>query len=141
MNITLDQARAVVSATLAYGQELHMNPLCVAVLDAGGHLKAFEREDGVANKRFEVAYGKAHGAISVGVSSRTLGEMAVERPHFMAGLIGTVGGALVPVPGGIIIVTDNDTAIGAVGVSGDSSDNDEAAALAGIEAAGLKART
>lgn len=141
MDITLDQARAVVSATLAYGQELRMNPLCVAVLDAGGHLKAFEREDGVANRRFEVAFGKAHGAISIGVSSRTLGNMAVERPHFIAGLIGSIGGSLVPVPGGVIIVTDNGTAIGAVGVSGDSSDNDEAAALAGIQAAGLKART
>lgn len=139
MDITLEQARAVVSATLAYGQELHMNPLCVAVLDSGGHLKAFEREDGVANRRFEVAFGKAHGAISIGVSSRTLGTMAVERPHFMAGLIGSIG-SLVPVPGGVIIVTENGTAIGAVGVSGDTSDNDEAAALAGIEAAGLRAR-
>ncbi|MDH3681633.1 MAG: heme-binding protein [Acidimicrobiia bacterium] len=141
MNITLEQARAVVSATLAYGQELEMNPLCVAVLDAGGHLKAFEREDGVANRRFEVAFGKAHGAISIGVSSRTLGDMAVERPHFIAGLIGTVGGSLVPVPGGVIIVDDGGNAIGAVGVSGDSSDNDEAAALAGIQAAGLSARS
>ena len=140
MTITLEQARAVVSATLAYGQELEMNPLCVAVLDAGGHLKAFEREDGVANRRFEVAFGKAHGAISIGVSSRTLGEMAIERPHFVNGLIGTVGGSLVPVPGGVIVVDGRGVAIGAVGVSGDSSDNDEAAALAGIQAAGLKAR-
>lgn len=141
VNITLDQARAVISATLAYGQELQMNPLCVAVLDAGGHLTAFEREDGVANRRFEVAFGKAHGAISIGVSSRTLGDMAVERPHFINGLIATIGGGLVPVPGGVIIITDNGTAIGAVGVSGDSSENDEAAALAGIQAAGLRART
>lgn len=140
MSITLEQARAVVSATLAYGQELEMNPLCVAVLDAGGHLKAFEREDGVANRRFDVAFGKAHGAISIGVSSRTLGDMALERPHFVAGLIGTVGGSLVPVPGGVIVVDDDGNAIGAVGVSGDSSDNDEAAALAGIQAAGLQAR-
>ena len=140
MTITLEQARAVVTATLAYGQELEMNPLCVAVLDSGGHLKAFEREDGVANRRFEVAFGKAHGAISVGVSSRTLGNMAIERPHFMAGLIGTIGGSLVPVAGGVIVIDDNGNAIGAVGVSGDSSDNDEAAALAGIQAAGLRAR-
>ena len=140
VNITLEQARAVVSATLAYGQELQMNPLCVAVLDSGGHLKAFEREDGVANRRFDVAFGKAHGAISIGVNSRTLGDMAVERPHFMAGLISTIGGSLVPVPGGVIILGVGGGVIGAVGVSGDSSDNDEAAALAGIQAAGLKAR-
>lgn len=140
MNITLEQARVVVSAALAHGRELDMNPLCVAVLDAGGHLKAFEREDGVANRRFEVAFGKANGALSVGVNSRTLGEMAVERPHFMAGLIGTMGGSLVPVAGGVIVVDESGDAIGAVGVSGDTSDNDEAAALAGIHAAGLGAR-
>ncbi len=140
MNITLEQARAIVSATLAYGREMAMNPLCVAVLDAGGHLKAFEREDGVANKRFEVAFGKANGAVSIGVSSRTLGQMAIDRPHFMAGLIGTVGGSLVPVPGGVLVVDADGTIVGAVGVSGDTSDNDEAAALAGIQAAGLTAK-
>ena len=140
MTITIEQARAVIEATLAYGKELEMNPLCVAVLDAGGHLKAFEREDGMANRRFEVAFGKAHGAISMGVNSRTLGDMAVDRPHFVNGLIGSFGGALIPVPGGVIIVEGSGETLGAVGVSGDTSDNDEAAALAGIQAAGLKAR-
>ena len=141
MTITIEQARAVISATLAYGKELDMNPLCVAVLNAGGHLTAFEREDGMANRRFEVAFGKAHGAISIGVNSRTLGDMAVDRPHFVNGLISSFGGALIPVPGGVIIVDDGGTTVGAVGVSGDTSDNDEAAALAGIQAAGLKARS
>ena len=140
MSLTLDQARTIIAAALAHGHEHDMAPLCVAVLDAGGHLRAFEREDGVANRRFEVAHGKAHGAISVGVGSRTLGEMAVARPHFVTGVTAAIGGALVPVPGGVLIIADGET-IGAVGVSGDTSDNDEAAAIAGIEAAGLTART
>ena len=114
-----------------------MSPLCVVVLDAGGHLKAFAREDGVPNRRFDVAYGKAYGAISIGVNSRALGEMAVERPHFVTGVTAAIGGALVPVAGGVIVVDDADRSIGAVGISGDTSDNDEAAAIAGIRAAGL----
>jgi uncharacterized protein GlcG (DUF336 family) len=141
MTITLDQARTIIAATLAHGHSAGMNPLCVAVLDAGGHLTAFERQDGVPNRRFEVAHGKAHGAISLGFGSRTLGELAVQRPHFIAGVTTAIGGALVPVPGGVIILGADGTRLGAVGVSGDTSDNDEAAALAGIEAAGLTAQT
>ena len=141
MTITLDQARTIIAATLEHGHEAGMNPLCVAVLDAGGHLTAFEREDGVPNMRFQVAHGKAHGAISVGFGSRTLGELAVARPHFINGVTAAIGGALIPVPGGVIITNSSGDRIGAVGVSGDSSDNDEAAALAGLAAAGLTAIT
>jgi uncharacterized protein GlcG (DUF336 family) len=140
MSLTLDQARTIIAAARAHGRAHDMAPLCVAVLDAGGHLTAFEREDGVANRRFDVAHGKAHGAISLGFGSRTLGELAVQRPHFIAGVTTAIGGALVPVAGGVLVV-DADRTIGAVGVSGDSSDNDEAAAIAGIEAAGLTPRT
>ncbi|MEL7155439.1 MAG: heme-binding protein [Actinomycetota bacterium] len=139
MSIHLEQARAIIAGALAHGDAAGFAPLCVAVLDAGGHLKAFERADGVANRRFDVANGKAYGAISIGVGSRTLGEMAVDRPHFVNGLIGSINGPLVPVPGGVLIV-DGDAIVGAVGISGDTSDNDEAAAVAGIEAAGLEAR-
>lgn len=138
--ITLADARTIISATLGHPRQSGMNPLCVVVLDAGGHLKAFEREDGVPNRRYEVAFGKAHGAISMGFNSRQLGEMAVERPHFMAGVAGALGGAVVPVAGGVIVEDDEGNAIGAVGVSGDTSDNDEIAAIAGINAAGLTAR-
>ena len=140
MNISLGQARTIVAAALAHGREQGFNPLSVAVLDAGGHLTAFEREDGSSNRRFEIAHGKAHGAISFGVGSRRLGEMAVERPHFVAGVTSAFGGAVVPVPGGVIVVDGDGHPLGAVGVSGDTSDNDEAAAVAGIEAAGLTAR-
>lgn len=140
MTLTIAQARTIISASLAHGHAADMQPLCVCVLDAGGHLVAFEREDGVANRRFDVAHGKAHGAISIGVNSRQLGVMALERPYFMAGVTSAIGGALVPVAGGVIVVDADGAAIGAVGVSGDTSDNDEAAAIAGIEAAGLAAK-
>ncbi len=136
--MNLDLARAIIAGALNHRAAQGLQPLCVAVLDAGGHLVAFEREDGVANRRFDVAHGKAYGAISVGVNSRTLGVMAIERPHFMNGVTAAIGGALVPVAGGVLIV-DSGRTIGAVGVSGDTSDNDEAAALAGIHAAGLNA--
>src|SRR5262249_55173184 len=132
----LDQARTIIAAALRYRTDHDLAPLCVAVLDAGGHLVAFEREDGVANRRFEVAHGKAHGAISVGVNSRALGDMALARPHFITGVTAAIGGALVPVAGGVIVL-DGTERIGAVGISGDTSDNDEAAAIAGIDAAGL----
>ncbi len=139
MQLTIDHARRIIAGALAHAHAAGMKPLCVAVLDGGGHLVAFEREDGVANRRFDVAFGKAHGAISIGVGSRTLGVMALERPHFVAGVTAAIGGALVPVAGGVIVVDDEGARIGAVGVSGDTSDNDEAAALAGIAAAGLVA--
>ncbi len=138
--ITLANARSIIAGALEHGRAAGFQPLCVAVLDAGGHLVAFEREDGVANRRFDIAHGKAHGAISIGVNSRTLGDMAEARPHFVAGAATAIGGALVPVAGGVIIVDEAGASIGAVGISGDNSDNDEAAALAGISAAGLQAK-
>ena len=139
MTITLHQARAIITGAFAHGHAQQMNPLCVAVLDAGGHLVAFERQDGVPYGRFEVASGKARAAIAVGVSSRQLGEMATERPHFINGLIGVLGG-IVPVAGGVIVLDSGGSPLGAVGISGDTSDNDEAAARAGITAAALQAK-
>ena len=116
-----------------------MNPLTVAVVDDGGHLKAFKREDGPgAALRPQVATGKAAGAVGMGRSSRQLGAMAAERPHFVNALVGAAQGRLIPVPGGVLI-KDGDEIVGAVGISGDTSDNDELAAVAGIEAAGLSA--
>jgi uncharacterized protein GlcG (DUF336 family) len=137
MSLTLDHARTIIAAALAHGRELNMAPLSVCVLDAGGHVTAFEREDGAPNKRFEIAHGKAHGAISFGVNSKTLGDMAVARPHFIAAATSAIGGALVPVAGGVIVLDAAGATIGAVGISGDTSDNDEAAAIVGIVAAGL----
>ena len=139
LGITLDQARAVIAGIRAAGRERGFNPLTVVVLDAGGHVVAVEKEDGSSTKRFEVAHGKAHGAVAMGWGSRRNMGRAEEFAPFVAAVTHAVG-ALVPVPGGVLIRSADGDLLGAVGVSGDNSDNDEAAALAGIEAAGLVAQ-
>ncbi|MGL4727254.1 MAG: GlcG/HbpS family heme-binding protein, partial [Bosea sp. (in: a-proteobacteria)] len=108
-----------------------------AVMDARGALKAFAAEDNTSLKRGDIAIGKAHGSVALGIGSRAIGKMAAERPHFVAAVSHVVGGALIPVAGGVLIRDGAGKLIGAVGVSGDTSDNDEAAATAGIAAAGL----
>ncbi len=136
--LTLENAQTIVAAALKHAGEAKFNPLAVAVLDARGALKAFGAQDGTSLKRPEIAHGKAHGAISLGQGSRGLAKAATERPHFVAAVTHAVGGALIPVPGGVLIrAAAGGKVIGAVGVTGDTSDNDEAAALAGIAAAGL----
>ena len=110
----------------------------MVVLDAGGHVKAFQRQDGASMLRFEIASGKAYGALAVGVGSRWLNAQAETRPHFLEGLSAVSGGKIVAVPGGVLIRNLEGTIIGAVGITGDTSDNDEIAAIAGIEAAGFK---
>jgi uncharacterized protein GlcG (DUF336 family) len=137
MTLTLDVARTIVAAARAAGRERGFAPLSVVVLDAGGHVTAFEREDGSSNKRFEIAYGKAHGALALGMGSRALMARAEQQPTFIAAATSAVGGALIPVPGGVLVQDGDGRTIGAVGVSGDTSDNDETAAVAGITAAGL----
>src|SRR5690606_33274356 len=116
--------------------ELGLKPLTVVVVDAGGHPLAFERQDGSSPGRFEVARGKAYGSVMMGLPSSTLGKRAEERPHFLASLNGAFDGKIVPVGGGIL-VRDGDRVIGAVGVTGDTSENDTVAGLAGVAAAGL----
>lgn len=140
MSIDLETARTVVAATRAAGRDKALKPLTVVVLDAGGHVVAVEREDGASIKRFEVAFGKAHGALALGLGSRALMARAEQQPYFIAAVTTAVGGSLVPVPGGVLVRDDGGALLGAVGVSGDTSDNDEAAAVAGIEAAGLTAQ-
>jgi uncharacterized protein GlcG (DUF336 family) len=138
---TLDLARQVIAAARAHGRAHGLNPLSVVVLDAGGNVTAFEREDGASIKRFEIAFGKAYGAIALGLGSRALMARAEQQPYFIAAATAAIGGALVPVPGGVLVQNGDGATIAAVGVSGDSSDNDEAAAVAGIEDAGLTAVT
>ncbi len=136
--MTLDKAMTIVQTALDKGHEMKLNPLTVAVLDDGGHLIAFAKEGG-GPLRFNVAFGKAHGAVGMGRSSRALGKLGEERPMFMQALIDASGGKLVPVPGGVLAKDGDGTVVGGVGVSGDTSDNDAACAIAGIEAAGLVA--
>ncbi|MGP9822203.1 GlcG/HbpS family heme-binding protein [Salinarimonas sp. NSM] len=140
-DITRAQARTIVETALATGRERGFKPLAIAVYDARGALKAFEAEDGTSLKRGEIAMGKAFAAVALGVPSRTINAMALERPHFVGALGGVVGGPFVPVPGGVLVKASDGSHAGAVGISGDTSDNDEAAALAGIAAAGLEGVT
>jgi uncharacterized protein GlcG (DUF336 family) len=139
MSIKLAQAGTIVDVALQKGRELNLRPLVVAVLDAGGHLVAYKREDKSAILRFEIAYGKAYGALGMGFGSRGLYERAQKAPMFITTLTAASQGRVMAAPGGVLIQDQNGDTIGAVGISGDTSDNDEACAVAGISAAGLKA--
>lgn len=139
MHISLSEANKMITSAFDKGAELNLKPLAVVVLDAGGHVKAFQKQDGASNMRFEVAKGKAYGAVAVGVGSRWLDAQAASRPHFLEGLSGVSGGKIVPVPGGVLIKDKTGEILGAVGISGDVSDNDEACAIAGIVDAGFQA--
>lgn len=136
--LTLEQARKIADTALATAHARKFKPLSIVVLDARGARKVVLTEDSTSLKRAEVAYGKAYGALAMGSGSRALMKMAAERPNFVAAAMHVAEGALVPVPGGVLIRAGGEI-IGAVGVSGDTSDNDEIAAVAGIEAAGLTA--
>ncbi len=135
--LSLAKANRIIGAGFTRAKELGLKPLAICVLDAGGHPLAFQRQDGASMLRFDIAFGKAYGALAVGAGSRTVGKMAVERPHFFTGLSGVSGGRIVPVAGGVLVKSRTGVLLGAVGVTGDTSDNDEIAALAGVEAAGL----
>lgn len=139
--LTLAQAQTILTTALSHAQDAGFKPLAIVVLDARGALKAFAAQDGTSLKRGEIALGKAHGAVALGAGSRALQKMAQERPSFVAAATHTIGGSLVPAPGGVLIKDAAGTLLGAVGISGDTSDNDEAAAVAGIATAGLSADT
>lgn len=134
----LETAQTIVTAALAHARTQSFKPLAVVVLDARGALKAAAAEDGTSLKRAEIATGKAHGALAMGLGSRTLFTRAQQQPYFIAAVTHAVGG-LIPVPGGVLVLDKAGHLLGAVGISGDTSDNDEAAAFAGIDAAGCKA--
>ena len=139
MPLTLAQASTIVDLALETGRAANFAPLSVAVLDAGGHLVAFKREDKSGILRFEIAFGKAWGSLGMGFGSRDFVERSQKAPVFTGVLSVLSGGRLVPVPGGVLIRDVGGDVIGAVGISGDTSDRDEACAVAGIAAAGLKA--
>ena len=139
MPLTLAQASTIVDIALATARDLELVPMTVAVLDAGGHLVAFKREDRSGILRYDIAYGKAWGALGMGFGSRTLASRAAKTPQFFTMLAAASGGRMVSNPGGVLIRDAGGTIIGACGISGDTSDKDEMCAIAGIEAAGLKA--
>lgn len=136
MELTLAEAERLADAALGEGRKQGLPPLCVAVLDAGGHLKLVKREDGASFFRAEVAIGKAWGALAMGESSRHLGERLKDRPAFLGALSDLAQGKMVPVAGGVLAWRGGEL-VGAVGISGATSDQDEACALAGLAAAGL----
>lgn len=137
MTLTLESARTIIDKALAAGGEHGFKPLTVVVLDAGGHVTAAARQDGASNNRFEIAQGKAYGALALGMGSRSIMERAEQQAYFIAAATAALGGRLIPVPGGVLVRDSDGAVVGAVGISGDSSDNDEAAAAAAITAAGL----
>ena len=137
MNVSLDKARVVIRKTFEKGTEMGLKPLSVVVLDAGGHVQAFERQDGAAPGRFAIAHGKAYGSVMLGMAGKAQMARAEAQAYFMDAVNGVFDGKTIPVPGGVLLRCDKGTVIGAVGVTGDTSDNDLVAALAGIEAANL----
>jgi uncharacterized protein GlcG (DUF336 family) len=137
--LKLAQASAIIDAAIAEARRQNFAPLAIAVLDAGGNLIAFKREDGAGIVRFDIAYGKAWGALGMGFGTRELAERAAKFPTFVAALAAISQGRMVPSPGGVLIVSPDKDVVGAVGISGDIGDNDEICAIAGIEAVGLSA--
>jgi uncharacterized protein GlcG (DUF336 family) len=136
--LTLDVAREILDVAFAKGVEKKLKPLAVTVLDARGCVKISAAQDGTSLLRGEIAHGKAYGALALGMGSRALFQRAQEQAYFIGAVNTLAQGRMVPVPGGVLI-QDGGILLGAVGISGDTSDNDEACAVAGIEAAGLKA--
>jgi uncharacterized protein GlcG (DUF336 family) len=135
--IDLTHATTIVDAALAHGRSLKLQPLTVAVLDAGGCLVSFKREDGSSLLRPEIAQAKAWGALGMGVGSRALAQRAAVAPAFVSAVNALAGGRLIPVPGGVLIRNADNLIIGAVGITGAQSDEDEACAVSGIKAAGF----
>ena len=138
VELTLDTARKILDAALAKAVEKKLKPLVITVLDARGAVKVTAAQDGTSLMRAEIAHGKAYGALAMGMGSRALFQRAQEQAYFIGAVNTLAQGRMVPVPGGVLIM-DGTTLLGAIGISGDTSDNDEACAVAGIEAAGLKA--
>jgi len=138
-SITLADANKIVEAALKKGRAANMAPLAVTVLDAGGHLVAYQREDNSSTMRFQISSGKANACLAMGLGGRKLLERSAAMPVFMNALQAASNGRFFPMRGGVLVRNANNEIIGAVGVSGDTSENDEECALAGIAATSLTA--
>ena len=137
MTLTLAAAQTIIAKTLDHAKHANFKALGVVVLDARGTVVAAAIQDGSSLARFNVARAKANGVISFNMGSRGIEKLAKDRPHFLAGALGVIDGGILPVPGGVLIKSTEGQVLGSIGVSGDTSDNDEIAALAGIQAAGF----
>ena len=136
-DVSTSKARLIIQNAMSTGEEMGFKPLSVVVLDSGGNMKAFERADGASPGRFGIAHGKAYGSVMLGMAGTALMARAESQAYFMAAVNGVFGGQVIPVPGGLLLRDERGAVIGAVGVTGDTSDNDVIAGLAGITAAGL----
>ncbi len=136
-SLCLAHAAAILDECLAVRQKEGLLPLAVAVLDAGGQLVAFKREDGCGVMRYDIAFGKAWAALGMGMSTRLIRDRLANRPVFQSALASASDGRFIPVPGGVLILNEQKTVIGAVGVSGDASDRDEYCAIHAIKLVGF----
>ena len=139
--LTLEKANAIIDAGLIESKKLSLQPMSIAILDGGGHLIAFQRQDKAAILRFDIAFAKAYGALGMGIGSRGLALKAKEIPLFIEGAIAASKGRLIPAPGGVLILNIHNEIIGAAGASGDTSDNDEHCIISGIVSVGLIPKT
>jgi uncharacterized protein GlcG (DUF336 family) len=139
--LKLSQANTIIEVALAEARKRNFAPLAIAILDSGGHLVAFQREDGAGFARYNIAYGKAWGAIGMGFGTRELMERAGKFPSFVAAISTATEGRMIPSPGGVLIMGSDREVVGAVGISGDLGPNDELCAVVGIEAVGFSAIT
>ena len=135
--ITLEKANLIIQNSIKKAREIKINPIMVVVLDHRGAIKACLGEDGISSLRFKIAHGKANGAFQMGMGSRALFNRAEQQAYFINAVNTLTDGNLVPVPGGILIKNGNEEIIGSIGISGDTSDNDESAAIYGIESLNL----
>lgn len=138
-NLNLASSIVITEQAFNKSRELEASPLTVAILDQGGKLISLQRQDGSSMMRPEIAVAKAWGAVAMGKSSRSLGDDAQQRPAFVSALNTLAQGNLIPVPGGVLIRNDDGEVLGAVGISGDTSDIDELCAVSGVKAAGFSA--
>jgi uncharacterized protein GlcG (DUF336 family) len=137
MTLPLATANTIITAALVHAKSANFKPLGIVILDARATVKVASIADGSSLARFDIARAKAKGALAFNMGTRSLEKLAKDRPHFFAGAVAAIEGGIIPVAGGVLIKDKDGTILGAVGVSGDTSDNDEIAALAGIAAAGL----
>ena len=135
--ITLKKANLIIQNSIKKAREIKINPVMVVILDHRGAIKACLGEDGISSLRFKIAHGKANGAFQMGMGSRALFNRAEQQAYFINAVNALTDGNLVPVPGGVIIRNSQKEIIGSIGISGDTSDNDESAAIYGIESVNL----
>ncbi len=137
MDITLDQANQIIAAALKQSAEAGYKPMAVVVLDASGHTRSAQRQDGASMFRIDIATGKAWASIAMGAASRVLTDRAKDLPAFFGALASTGKGKFIPQTGAVLIKDAQGRVIGAAGASGGTGDEDEAICIAGIQAAGL----